>query len=384
MRSDRHKKKNHRLAKFLLKLLAFILFLAACFVAALTVFEYSPEPSEIISIAGTSSAHPNAGETIKILSWNIGYGALGDNASFFLDGGKDVITSEEERVNANLDAIASYLDSERADITLLQEVDKSSKRSYGINESHYILENTEGAYTATFAINYKVFYVPYPIPPLGKVNAGLLTTSVYDINFSRRASLPNPFSWPMRIVNLDRCLMIDRISINGSNKDLVVINLHLEAYADSEGNAEQIKAMMEVLEEEYAKGNYVIAGGDFNQTFSSVDLSKYPKQGKRNWEASIVDVTTFGSNWTALMDSSVPSCRLLNKPYVDADKDTFQYYVIDGFIVSNNLKIESLHTKQLNFVNSDHNPVILEVTIPFEEIVDEESGEDGDDESSNG
>jgi len=364
MRSDnkKHKKKKHRLAKFLFKLLVLVLFLAACFVAALTIFEYNPEPTELISIAGTSSAHPKAGETIKLVSWNIGYGALGDNASFFLDGGSDMMTADEDRLNANLSAIAEYLDQERADITLLQEVDKSSTRSYKINESYYILDNTEGAYTATFANNHKVFYVPYPIPPMGKVNSGLLTVSVYDMNLSNRVSLPNTFTWPMRVVNLKRCLMLNRIPIDGSDKDLIVINLHLEAYADAEGNAEQIKALMKVLDEEYAKGNYVIAGGDFNQTFSDVDLSSYP-QNPNKWAPSIVEVDALGENWNALMDSSVPSCRLLDRPYLGADPSTIQYYVLDGFIVSKNLKVESLHTEQLNFVNSDHNPVVLEVTI---------------------
>ena len=363
MRRDRHKKKKHRLAKFLLKLFVFILFLAACFVGALTVFEYKPDSTELISIAGTSSAHPKAGDTIKLVSWNIGYGALGDNASYFLDGGSDVITSDEDRVNANMAAISSYLDAERPDITLLQEVDKSSKRSYKLNESYYILNNTEGAYTATFATNYKVFYSPYPIPPLGKIHSGILTVSVYDMNFSNRVSLPNPHKWPMRLLNLKRCLMVNRIPIDGSDKDLIVINLHLEAYADAEGNAEQIKALMKVLEEEYAKGNYVIAGGDFNQTFSNVDLSSYPQDPKK-WTASIVDVSSLGNNWTALMDSRVPSCRLLDQPYKDADPSTVQYYVLDGFIVSKNLTVESFRTEQLNFVNSDHNPVILEVKIP--------------------
>ena len=33
--------------------------------------------------------------------------------------------------------------------------------------------------------------------------------------------------------------------------------------------------LKEVLEAERAKGNYVIAGGDFNQIFSDVDMSMW-------------------------------------------------------------------------------------------------------------
>lgn len=398
MRSDRSKKRKRKsfLLKFFLKLLLLLIVAAGVLLGALTLFEYKPDDREILSISGSSAVRPKPGDTIKILSWNIGYGALGDNASYFLDGGSDVITSDEARVNENMQAISNFINSEQADIMLLQEVDHDSKRSHGINESHYILRNIERSYTATFAINYKALYIPYPIPPLGKMESGLLTVSAYDVNYSTRVSLPCPYDWPMRLINLKRCLMVDRIPVQGSDKDLIVINLHLEAYADAEGQAEQIQAMMAILEEEYAKGNYVIAGGDFNQTFSNVDLSKYPQKPKK-WAAEIVDVSSLGSNWTALMDDSVPSCRLLDQPYLNADPDSVQYYVLDGFIVSNNLKVESFHTEQLNFVNSDHNPVILEVNIPAEAPADEmgdnsdepsdedgDDGEDNDDDNNNG
>lgn len=69
--------------------------------------------------------------------------------------------------------------------------------------------------------------------------------------------------------------MVDRLPLEGMDKELVIINLHLEAYDDGEGKAEMMRGIME---EELAKGNYVIAGGDFNQTFSSTDSSRFPLQ----------------------------------------------------------------------------------------------------------
>ena len=47
--------------------------------------------------------------------------------------------------------------------------------------------------------------------------------------------LPCPFSWPTRIANLKRCLLVERIPIADSDKELVLVNLHLEAYDDGEG-----------------------------------------------------------------------------------------------------------------------------------------------------
>ena len=49
----------------------------------------------------------------------------------------------------------------------------------------------------------------------------------------------------------------------------------------------------------------------------------------------------FEPDFTCCMDASVPTCRYLNRPYAGADKDTFQYYMIDGFIVSDNITVNS-------------------------------------------
>ena len=62
-------------------------------------------------------------------------------------------------------------------------------------------------------------------------------------------------------------------------------------------------------------------------------------------------------------DLGTPSCRLLNQPYDPADTANTQYYVIDGFFLSPNVRVESVETVDLGFENSDHNPVRLVVTL---------------------
>ena len=68
----------------------------------------------------------------------------------------------------------------------------------------------------------------------------------------------------------------------------------------------------------------------------------------------------FAGDWQFMMDETVPSCRLLNEPYNAA---TAQHYVIDGFILSRNVRVEHIETLDLGFENSDHNPVSLQVTL---------------------
>ena len=118
-----------------------------------------------------------------------------------------------------------------------------------------------------------------------------------------------------------------------------------------------------ILQYEAAAGNYVIAGGDFNQTFSNVDLSTYPQQSADLWAPGSIDVSEFGDSFTCSTDSSAPTCRSLDKPYEGHDLESFQYYIIDGFIVSSNLQINSTKTIDLDFKNSDHNPIRLDVAL---------------------
>jgi hypothetical protein len=49
-------------------------------------------------------------------------------------------------------------------------------------------------------------------------------------------------------------------------------------------------------------------------------------------------------------------------PYDPGNPDT-QYYVIDGFIVSPNVQVDSVETVDAGFEFSDHNPVMLHVTL---------------------
>ena len=60
------------------------------------------------------------------------------------------------------------------------------------------------------------------------------------------------------------------------------------------------------------------------------------------------------------MDDSYPTCRLLNQPYT-GDYETSQVYVLDGFIVSDNLEVELVEVVDTNFEYTDHQPVKLKV-----------------------
>ena len=163
-------------------------------------------------------------------------------------------------------------------------------------------------------------------------------------------------------MNLKRCLLVSYLPIEGSDAELVLVNLHLEAYDDGEGKIAQTKQLMDFLEEEYEKGNYVIAGGDFNQVFPGA-LEAYPNTHPENWIPGVLEESSLPEGFSFVYDLSVPSCRLLNQPYDPSDTANTQHYVIDGLIVSPNVTVEAAETLDLGFANSDHNPVRLAFTL---------------------
>lgn len=350
--------------RVILIIIAAAVLLLAGMVGFLSVTEYKPADRLKAEITGSAAKELNLEEEISLLTFNIGYGALGDNADFFMDGGKSVYTADEERVNKNLDGILDEVKRINPDIVLFQEIDKSSSRSRKINEYEmFKSELTDRAFS--FANNFKVAFLPYPVPPIGKVDSGIATASSFYVKSAERVQLPIPFSWPMRMANLKRCVLVSRIPIKNSDKELVIFNLHLEAYDDGEGKIKQTEMLSGLLKTEREKGNYVIAGGDFNQIFSNADKNAYKvKEGM--WAPGEIDVAAFGEGFTFLMDEKTPTCRSLDKAYKGADRETFQYYLIDGFIVSDNISVNLLQTQNLDFVYSDHNPVLLKAVLKGE------------------
>ena len=340
-------------------------FIAVTVLAYLTVDEFRPEDVESLEIAGETDDVIAKGKSIRIMSWNLGYGALGDNSDFFMDGGKMVYTADEDRVHQNLDGIASEIDKIAPDILITQETDLSSARSYFVDEPEYLSDHSVADVfdgQNTFAYNFMVSFVPVPVPPIGKVHSGIATFSKFKMDSANRITLPCPFKWPLRTFNLKRCLQEVRIPISGSDKELVLINLHLEAYDSGEGKIAQTAILKQLLLDEVEKGNYVVAGGDFNQIFSNTDTSAYALL-EGTWQPGFIDITEYGNDLRFIADPEYPSARSLDRPLVSAEnKDyrNFQYYVIDGFVVSKNIEVEQMYTDNLNFECSDHNPVIMD------------------------
>jgi endonuclease/exonuclease/phosphatase family metal-dependent hydrolase len=336
------------------------------------LFEFRPEATTDLSIENENNFTKTliTDTPISILTFNTGYASLSETEDFVMDGGRKARMDSKEEVEANIDGIQSILLDTDADIYLLQEVDIDSNRSYNINQYEVYKENLN--LPSMLAYNYRSIFVPFPLNPsqmMGKVNSGIVTFSAFETSQATRIQLPGSFAWPVRLANLKRALLISRHPIEGSEAELVIINVHLSAYDDGSMRIQELEALQAIMLEEENQGNYVVVGGDFNQSFPQA-LSSYTDQdtytykdlytlnNNNLWEAYPLNPTWFNDNqFDLLVDPSTPTCRLLHQAYDAINLENNQYYLIDGFIVSSNVQVNMIQTLDENFVYSDHNPV---------------------------
>ncbi|MDR1442535.1 MAG: hypothetical protein LBJ02_09170 [Bifidobacteriaceae bacterium] len=342
-----------RLVKIIATLALVLVIAAAGFIGIASLTEYRPKAEESVSVNGSGTlAKPDPGSELTLVTFNIGYGGLGKAQDFFMDGGDMVRPNRKADVESNLDGIQAALKELPADVYFIQEADSSSHRSYNIDEVTRIATDLGG--TSAYAPNFKSMFTPYPWPPIGKVDSGLVTVTGLKAAQATRLALPVPFKWPVRLFNLKRCLLVERVP-TADGKELVLVNLHLEAYEDGTGRAEQMAQLVSLLKDEYAAGNYVIAGGDFNQSFPGAD---YPEVS-RNWVPGEFDQKALPSGWTVANDPKTPTSRLNDAPWDGKN----QLFGIDGFITSPNVEVKAVQTVDEDFEFSDHNPVKLTVVL---------------------
>ena len=344
----------------LLIIISIILLFGVAILVFFTVVEYRPKKLEEAKIINNQINLVKFNEEYQALTFNIGYGSLGKDEDFVMDGGKKGIPESREVVEGYLAGIKDIINTYSSEFYFIQEVDINSRRSYKINQQQYILDNLGTTYNSTFALNYKALFVPFPFSftqYMGKVESGVSTFTNFKVENSERHQFPGGFSWPVRTVNLKRGMLVNYHKIEGSDKMFVVVNLHMSAYDSSGKLREQEMAYLKDFMIEHKKiGNYVLIGGDFNQTFPEVSLEVRENPYFTPYK---IEDTYLPEGYQFKIDPNVTTSRLLNQPYNPSDIENTYYFIIDGFIVSDNIEVTLVEGLDLGYVHSDHNPVRL-------------------------
>ncbi len=345
------------LKKILLALAAIVLFLALCLAGIIIyalVSDYKPEEKTELFKASDGVLLNDTLE-ISLMTWNIGYCGLDKNMDFFYDGGTKVAPPENQCLE-NMTAVKKFIkENDTIDFFLLQEIDRNSKRSYHIDEFDSICKLIDD-YHPFFAKNYDVFFVPVPpTNPMGKVLSGIALFSKFQPSSSIRYQFPGEYGFPTQLFMLDRCFMVNRYPLE-KGSELVVINTHNEAFDPGEIRKTQMARLKEFLLSEYTKGNYIIAGGDWNM--SPPDFKPEFSLNKVNTDQMKMETGFMPPEWEWVYDSKKPSNRSVIAAF---DPATTTTTVIDLFLLSPNVSLISAECIDLDFENSDHNPVRIKV-----------------------
>ena len=121
--------------------------------------------------------------------------------------------------------------------------------------------------------------------------------------------------------------------------------------------------LLEDMQREYEKGNWCIAGGDFNKDLLGDSVAIFGTDEEFSWAKAIPPETFDGVDIVLVgpldEENPIPSCRNADGPYHEG-----QYVLtVDGFMVSPNVRVDASRVIDTAFRYSDHNPVEMDFTL---------------------
>lgn len=345
-------------------LLGALLLVALIYVAYVWIDYDRIEDRQVLTVNGDAETAAFATETeYTIVTQNIGFGAYTSDFTFFMDGGESSWAESEDSVVRCVNGIGELVRSMDAELVLFQEVDFDSTRSYHVDERR-MLEEAFTGYDSAFAVNYHSAFLMYPFTqPHGASSSGILTLSRTDITSSLRRSFPISTGFS-KFLDLDRCYSVSRIAV-ANGKELVVYNVHSSAYGGDDAiRAGQMGMLFDDMAEEYAKGNYVIAGGDFNHDFTGCSTQELNsmEDNEFGWAQPFpADLIPEGISRCLdyTVGGDVPTSRNCDIPY----SEDSVVFILDGFLVSDNVSVTYLENVDAGFEYSDHNPVRMRFSL---------------------
>ena len=206
----------------------------------------------------------NDSDTLSVMTYNIGWlSGMTNNLP---------VDRAEGLYSQNLKEGLMLLNKYRPDIIGFQEIDVYAKRSFYYNQPDSLgmkLDYLNGA----LAVNWDKKYVPFPYWPLqyhfGKLISAQYVMSDLEILKNDYVTLPKPVNAPFyyNAFYLDR--LIQKTWLKTSKGDLLVMNVHLEAF-DRETRIMHVEALIDEYLK-YADELPVLLIGDFNSRAMGAD-----------------------------------------------------------------------------------------------------------------
>lgn len=171
----------------------------------------------------------------------------------------------------NLDRVAAVIRQYRAQLVLLQEVDRNTKRSGGVDQPAELARLTGMHVAFGKTLDYDGGEYGIAILSAFPMSADTLIHLVVDPPQQRAGGSYEP-----------RGAL--RVEIGSPWGPLSVYNTHLDASRDTTFRAQEVRALTTLVEESRTRG-LVLLGGDFNSTPESAEQSPLRGKGARDaWQ----------------------------------------------------------------------------------------------------
>ncbi len=237
---------------------------------------WQPPDRAPIAIHGPGNGTARDGsDGLRVCVWNVQYGA-GHGQLFFYDGGRAVSVSRGT-VESTLEGIADALERVDADVVLLQEVDRGSRRTHFVDQHAWLADALDYPWHASTPYH-RVRFVPAPTHEmLGRVDLHLSVFARRPLLPGTRVQLPllrEP--WYRRLFNLRRALMVVPMYVDG--QVVTLFNTHLSAFSRGDGTVPRQLARIraELARADQHHTPWLLAG-DFNALPPGDDPSRLGK-----------------------------------------------------------------------------------------------------------
>ena len=210
--------------------------------------------------ASSKTTIPTSADNLKVMTWNIRFGAA--RIPWFGDSCGDRVLITELDVTENMNSVVLFIKTELPDILLIQEIDISSKRSAYMNQVQYILDNTYFNY-GVYASMWDAEIIPSD--GLGKVDVGNAILSRWEITDAERIKLPLRTDQDAltQYFYLRRNILKAKIA-HPILEDFYVVDIHATAFATDDTKQKHIDKYKEVLDKLNDQGAIFVTGGDLN------------------------------------------------------------------------------------------------------------------------
>jgi endonuclease/exonuclease/phosphatase family metal-dependent hydrolase len=293
---------------------------------------------------------PEAGESLDIVTWNIGYAGLGAGSDFVADGGAHYLPPSRQAALDNAAGIGAFLATQNdADLVLIEELAEAGPVNRWVNPRRRIdaaLPDRERIFYADF----RTRLMPFPL----RLNHGQGIYSRRAIAGTDLVPLP---AEAQRIFGVRRRYAATVARLAGP-QHWTVASVHLAAFDDNAVvRTRQLRQLLAWASAEYKSGRHVVLGGDWNLQLADTYFPHTTEQRFLFWVFPFPQ-GALPAGWRIACDPSTPSVRTNERPYVAGQNYTT---IIDGFIVSPNVAVDSVRGFDLGFAHSDHQPVRIRV-----------------------